>query len=943
MHFQHPAILLLLWILPVVAALLVMAQKRRIAAAQRFIDQPMIGRLMPELGGSRPWTKGILLLLGLGFAIVAAAQPQYGIYYEKTKQQHGVDCFVLLDVSRSMLAEDVAPNRLARAKSDIRDLLKKLGGDRVGLIVFAGKPVLKTPLTTDAGFLEMVLEDVDTQSAPRGGTLIGDAIRKALDSMPPRGDHDQILVLLTDGEDQDSFPLDAAKQAADRGVRIFTVGLGDSQEGARIPIRSDSGKLEYVKEEGKEHWSKTDQSILQKIANQTGGVHVSAGTRTYDLGEIYEDHLAGLTRGEEEKEVTRRRFNDQYQVFLAVAFVLLLIDRWLPVCSANSRCVARSALLAMCVFSFTAGAPTSAEAAAWGGAAQKVNQGIEAFHARDYKSAAEAFGAAAEASPDEPRIAFDHGCVLAAQGEYDKAVEQFQIAMASRDRHVAAAADYNLGCTAMAKAKAKLGQKPEEAKPEVRKEVLESLEQAFGNLRDCLAIESEHADARYNLEALQLWKKHIQEVWRQRDIEKRRQEMNLVQFLQWLEKEQRDLRAKARPLSAETSSPKRREAIRALENAERELADEIKPLKEKIHAALTPEKSPSKTSSATATQQPSDSEVSQMSALLDTLADDAHNAMNSATDTLAEQKLVDAGRPQADAIEKLDSISMAVLPFFDLVKKGIAIEEGLLSQTKNAEGTNNGQNGADWNDAAWNQRLISNHGRVLAAKAKRELEQLAKAPAALPDTKPVAKPSDAKNPSPAKPDGEASKQPNAQDQQKETKRALQAGIDLAPKVVKSSNEAAMHLEASKPAAAVPAQEETLRLLKEMLPKQDQNKDQNKDQKDQKNQDNKDKQKNKQDKKDKEKDKDKAKKDQEKKDQEKKDQNKKDQKDQQQQKKSEEKKDRDQQQQAEQRQDPTKQQAEAAMRKVRQRQQDRREQEKALLEKLYRPDRVDKDW
>ena len=126
----------------------------------------MVARLMPQLGGPRPWIRGTLIVLGLALLIVAAARPRFGEYYEKVVQR-GVDCFVLLDVSRSMLAEDVAPNRLERAKLDVRDVLKKLAGDRVGLIVFAGKPVVKVPLTTDDGFFREVLDDVDTRSPAR--------------------------------------------------------------------------------------------------------------------------------------------------------------------------------------------------------------------------------------------------------------------------------------------------------------------------------------------------------------------------------------------------------------------------------------------------------------------------------------------------------------------------------------------------------------------------------------------------------------------------------------------------------------------------------------------------------------------------------------------------------------------------------------------------------
>jgi Ca-activated chloride channel family protein len=957
MHFQHPAILLLLWLLPGVAALLVLAQKRRLAAAQRFIAAPMIARLMPDLRGSRPWTKGVLLVLGLTLLIVAAARPQYGVYYEKVKPQHGVDCFVLLDVSRSMLAEDVAPNRLARAKADIRDLLKKLGGDRVGLIVFAGKPVLKVPLTTDDGFYGMVLDEVDVQSSPRGGTLIGDAIRKALDSMPPQGDHDQILVLLTDGEDQDSYPLDAAKKAAERGVKIFTVGLGDSKEGSRIPVRDASGNLVYVKDEGKEHWSKTDQNVLQEIAKVTDGVHVSAGTRTYDLGQIYEDRLTNLTRGEGDQEVNRMRLYDRYQVFLALALVLLAADFLLPGCSAKLpwRAARRPAMmLVACILGFSTLGASPAQAA-FGGAAQKVEEGLDAFKAGDFKTAAEAFGAAAEAMPQEPRIAFDRGCALAAQSKNDEAVEQFQIAAASQNLPLAAAADYNLGCLAIARAKAALGEKPEEAKPEARPKAMGAFEEAVGYLRDCLAIDPEHANARYNLEAIRLWTQQIQEVWRQRDAQKRRQEMSLPQFLQWLEKEQRELRQKGKPLAAEAPSPRRREEIRDVEYAQRDLADEIAPLKEKLHAALAaPAGQPAPGAPAGAAPSPTPAppttpgpEAERALKLLDSLADDARTSMNEAADELAAKKLVDAAKPQAAAVEKIDGVSTVVSPFFDLVKKGIATEEPLIGQSKGAsqktqandKAKTNGKDATggnakenaepDWAEAAWNQQFITNYGRVLGAKAKHELELLAKTP----DAAPVKEPADAGKKPTTKKAGENPEQEKAKKQKEEMKRALQAGVDLAPKVVDLSRKAEGRLTAADPAAALPLQEETIKLLREMLPKDEQNKnDQNKDQKDQDKKDQKDK--NDQSKKDQDqKKKDQDKKDQDKKKQDKKDQNKQPNQDQ-----------KDQAQQPpEKAETPSEREAAAAMEKVRQRQQERREVQKALLEKIRRSERVDKDW
>jgi Ca-activated chloride channel homolog len=328
----HPAMLLLFWLLPLVAGLLVYSHFKRAAAARRFVDREMLARLMPPETNGRAWLKGILLIAGLAMLIFALAGPRYGSYIEKVAPR-GVDCFVCLDVSRSMLAEDVKPNRLERAKADILDLLKKLAGDRVGLIVFAGKAVVKAPLTTDDGFFRQSLEEVDVKSAPRGGTLIGDALRKAMESMPPRADADQAIVLITDGEDQESMPEEAAKNAAERGIKIFTVGLGDAGEGARIPIVDSAGGRIYIQDEKGEHWSKVDQNLLKKIALDSGGAYIPAGTRAYDLGQVYEEHLAGLARGEEAKTQLRKREKEQYQIFLAFAVAILAIERSIPRCS----------------------------------------------------------------------------------------------------------------------------------------------------------------------------------------------------------------------------------------------------------------------------------------------------------------------------------------------------------------------------------------------------------------------------------------------------------------------------------------------------------------------------------------------------------------------------------------------------------------------------------
>lgn len=327
MLWGSPHLLWLLWLVPVVALLLIYAQRKRLAAARAFLDPPMAARLLPPLDSPRVWVKALVLLLGLTSLVLAAARPRWGLESEEVTHR-GVDLFVLLDVSRSMLAEDVKPNRLERAKSDIRDLLAQLKGDRVGLIAFAGRPSVKVPLTTDQGFYRLVLDELDVDSAPRGGSLLGDAIRKGLTAMPPAADRDQVLILISDGGDQESYPMEAVEMAAERGVKIIAVGLGDPHEGARIPLTGSQspGYLQYA---GQEVWTKLEEDLLRKMALATGGAYIPARTQVYDLGQIYDEHLAGLTRGGFET-TTRELHQERFQWFALLGLVLLVLEMLIP-------------------------------------------------------------------------------------------------------------------------------------------------------------------------------------------------------------------------------------------------------------------------------------------------------------------------------------------------------------------------------------------------------------------------------------------------------------------------------------------------------------------------------------------------------------------------------------------------------------------------------------
>ena len=314
MEWQHPQWLYL--ILPLAAGWLAACSSipvgRRRRAAAAFVAREMWSRILPQDSPARFWVKLLCRETAIVLGLVALAGPRFGTQYEDVIPR-GSDLYVLIDVSRSMLAEDVPPSRLGRAKADVAALLNRLEGERVGLIAFAGQAVVKCPLTVDYDAFRRSLDELDPASAPRGGTAIGDAIRKALEVFHARSERDQAILLITDGDDQQSYPLEAAAVAAERHVTIFAVGLGDADHGARIPRAGQARS--FVEYQGQQVWTKLVGSLLQEIALKTSGVYVPVGTRAYDLGELYAKYLQGR-RGGEEQSGKRVRRSDQFQVFL---------------------------------------------------------------------------------------------------------------------------------------------------------------------------------------------------------------------------------------------------------------------------------------------------------------------------------------------------------------------------------------------------------------------------------------------------------------------------------------------------------------------------------------------------------------------------------------------------------------------------------------------------
>jgi Ca-activated chloride channel family protein len=320
----------LLWAVLLVAAVGVYGVWQRRHALQMFASPRLLSRLTASVGWVRPLVRLALIVLCLTSLAAAIIGPRWG-EREQTVVRRGIDVMVLLDVSRSMLARDIAPNRLERAKLSIRDdLLPVLGGDRIGLITFAGVPSLKCPLTHDYGFFRLALEDVTTKSSPRGGTLIGDAIRKAADAFHDSLDTHKVVILITDGEDHESYPLEAAVNLwNDLEVPIVAVALGDEREGSRIPITTERGE-EYLQYEDQVVWSRANFEDLRRIAQVSNlNAFVPVGTRNFDLGQIYRERIVPAIEYKEQEEVERVPLPSQYHPFAIAALVLLLIDSFL--------------------------------------------------------------------------------------------------------------------------------------------------------------------------------------------------------------------------------------------------------------------------------------------------------------------------------------------------------------------------------------------------------------------------------------------------------------------------------------------------------------------------------------------------------------------------------------------------------------------------------------
>jgi Ca-activated chloride channel family protein len=321
-RFANPEYLYLLLLLPVVVLLWILNEYRKRRAMLRFGKVEMVKKLIPELSKTRPAIKFIFQLEFLFLAIFLLARPQFGSKLKEVKRQ-GVEVIIALDVSNSMLAEDIQPSRLERAKQAISRLVENLDNDKIGLIIFAGNAYTQIPVTTDYISAKMFLSTIGPEMVPQQGTAIGSAIDLGMRSFSPGIGRSKAMVVITDGENHEDDPVSMAKEASASGIIIFTIGIGSS-EGVPISLTSN-GKKDYLKDaEGNTVITKLDENILKEIAMASNGRYVKASNSSTGLDEIYNEIKKLKKQDLEGKMFTE--YNDQFQIFAGAALFFLLID-----------------------------------------------------------------------------------------------------------------------------------------------------------------------------------------------------------------------------------------------------------------------------------------------------------------------------------------------------------------------------------------------------------------------------------------------------------------------------------------------------------------------------------------------------------------------------------------------------------------------------------------
>jgi Ca-activated chloride channel family protein len=498
MSFEHPHLLwFLMVILPALLAFFWWARRAKAKLVAQFIAVRLLSNLTVGVSTGRQKARMILVLAAAALLIIALARPQIGFSWEEARSR-GLDVVVAIDTSKSMLATDVAPNRLRRAQLAALDLKRLARMDRLGLVAFAGSAFLQCPLTLDDEAFRQSVEALDVNIIPQGGTALSEAIAAAKSAFKEGNDNHKVLVLFTDGEDNEGNAQEAAKAAGKDGLRIFTIGVGTAN-GELLRVTDTQGRTEFIKDaDGNAVKSRLNEALLHDMAQETGGFFMLlSGANTMNV--LYERGLAPLPKSDLASQKVKRQ-HERYQWLLGLVIVLLLAEMFLPERKAvkvkadaaasptNASTAKAAALVALLLW----------PALTWAGPGRALKQ----YQDGRYERALEEYERSLKSKPDDPRLHFNAGAAAFQMEDYEPALEHLNSALITQEVPLQQRAYYNIGNTQF-----RLGEAAQEPQ---KKQGL--WEQSIKSYDSALKLDPKDADAEFNR---QLVKRKLEELKQQ--------------------------------------------------------------------------------------------------------------------------------------------------------------------------------------------------------------------------------------------------------------------------------------------------------------------------------------------------------------------------------------------------------------------------------------------
>ena len=446
MNLAHPWMLHFLWLLPLTVLVFVFRGRKVRQSLEKFADPQLLTRLTGQGAGGMRAIRPILTISALGCMLIALAGPRWGSHYQEVIQK-GVDIVLLVDVSPSMLVQDVKPDRLERARREISDFIRVVQGDRVGLVAFSGAAFIQCPLTLDYGALNLFLNALSPDLIPAPGTDLGEALKVGMSAFDPKAETDKVMILITDGEDNEEKGVQAAREAAAKAIKIFVFGIGDPSGG---PIPQQEGKGGFKKDtDGNMILSKLDEQELQEIASITGGRYVRAVSGDLDLDLLYFDGVKSSTHASTVKSGKIKVFEERFTLFVLAAFVILLFEGFLHNMGKKSSFSGKGLRIFILSLFFLMPVFPSCNMAGWVAPVFGSEDPDELYRNGKFKEAEALYEKSDMDNPKDLRFRYNRGCAGYQGSDYKGAMAAFSsVYKRSQDKETQYKAVFNAGNTA---------------------------------------------------------------------------------------------------------------------------------------------------------------------------------------------------------------------------------------------------------------------------------------------------------------------------------------------------------------------------------------------------------------------------------------------------------------------------------------------------------------